>query len=37
MVGGEVIGGLGDSMHKCHLLPAFEEVYAVLEAFTQHC
>lgn len=29
---GEVIVGLGDSMHKCHLLPAFEDAYAVPEA-----
>lgn len=32
MVGGEVIVGLGDSMHKCHLFPAFEEANAVLDA-----
>lgn len=31
MVGGKVIVGLGESMQKCHFLPAFKEAYAVLD------
>lgn len=35
MVGGEVTVGRGDSLYRGHLLPAFDEVCAVLDAFNQ--
>lgn len=35
MVDGKVIVGQGDSLYRCHLLPAFDEVCAVLDAVNQ--